>query len=133
MSKSLPASEKLARIKAGFGWSAGTGPAAAAREVMKEPLESLEALDPVQSSLPSPSEPPKPVKRSNVTRNMVFLPDDQDHVSRIEETLRSAGVQQMSVADIVRVALRAAWLTPEEALAIHRETKSLDARRQKRR
>lgn len=130
MSKSLPASEKLARIKAGFGWSAGTGPAAAPK-VIKEPLASLEELDPVQ---PSPSsEPPKPPKRSNVTRNMVFLPDDQDHVFRIEETLRSAGVQQVSVADIVRVALRAAWLTPAEALAIHRETKSLDARRQKRR
>lgn len=124
MSKSVSASEKLARIKSGFGWSAGAGPAASAREAMKEPLEPLDA--------PAPA-PPEPPKRANATRNMVFLPDDQDHVARIEAVLRAAGVQQVSVADVVRVALRAAWLTPEEALAIHRENKALDARRQKRR
>ncbi|RYD34217.1 MAG: hypothetical protein EOP86_11485 [Verrucomicrobiaceae bacterium] len=99
--------DKLARL-AGFGLSAGAEPAAAAREAFKTPSEAPKtALEPHLPSPPSPV-PSEPPERGNLTRNVVFLPADQDELDRIENTLRVAGIRKPTIADLVRVALRAA-------------------------
>lgn len=123
--------DKLARL-AGFGLSAGAEPAAAAREALKTPPEALRAAQNALPPSPPSPPPPEPPERANLTRNVVFLPSDQEELDRIEDTLRAAGIRKPTIADLVRVALRAAKPTPEEALGIFRDAKALDARRQKR-
>lgn len=154
---SSKSSDKLAKL-AGFGMLAGSEPAASAREVMKASEPKPTAVPPAQEpiaattqpeSIPEPTKPAKPSPKAgegseavkskpktfpvplkdNLTRNVVFLPDDQTELDRIEDLLRAAGIRKPTIADLVRVALRAAKPNPEEAAAIYRDAKALDARR----
>lgn len=120
--------DKLARL-AGFGLSAGAEPAAAAREALKTPLEAPQIAPDTPPPSPPSSIPSESPERANLTRNVVFLPADQDELDRIEDTLRIAGIRKPTIADLVRVALRAAKPTPEEAAVIFKTAKALDARR----
>jgi hypothetical protein len=78
---------------------------------------------------PAPVLVPADPVRDNLTRNVVFLPEDQTELDRIEDLLRIGGIRKPTIADLVRVALRAANPQPEEAAQIYRDTKALDARR----
>lgn len=150
------ASDKLAKL-AGFGMLAGAEPAAAAREVIKA-AESPSVPVSEATPLPEPQKAPEALKtapagivkeqragegrttpkakkalsvpgRENLTRNVVFLPADQAELDRIEDVLRAAGIRKPTIADLVRVALRAAKPSVTEAAELFQEAKALDSRR----
>jgi hypothetical protein len=150
------ASDKLAKL-AGFGMLAGAEPAAAAREAIK--AAESPALPAGEEKPPSAPEkavkaptaasvaitkveragegmPTQQAKkalsvlgRDNLTRNVVFLPADQAELDRIEDVLRAAGIRKPTIADLVRVALRAAKPSTAEAAELFQEAKALDSRR----
>lgn len=145
---SKTASDKLAKL-AEFGKLAGEAPAAAAREAMSAATTAIEPAQEKENSTQSPPSspiipekslgaatavkvlPPQVASEANLTRNVVFLPADQIELDRLEDILRLGGVRKPTLADLVRVALRSANPTPNEAAELFRVAKALDARRKK--
>jgi hypothetical protein len=75
--------------------------------------------------------PPPVVQEAKLVRNVVFLPEDQIELDRLEDILRAGGVRKPNLSDLVRVALRSANPQPQEAADLFRAAKALDARRKK--
>ena len=75
--------------------------------------------------------PPPAVQEAKLVRNVVFLPEDQIELDRLEDILRAGGVRKPNLSDLVRVALRSANPQPHEAADLFRAAKALDARRKK--
>jgi hypothetical protein len=71
---------------------------------------------------------PAVVMRRPLVRNVIFTHEDQLELERLEDAMRQAGISRPSIADIVRIALRAAQPTAEQAGEIFRQTKLLDGR-----
>lgn len=125
------ANDKLSKL-ATFGTSAGAKPAANAQAVVEE-LGAAEAgvaeLPAVVEKAKKPkAKTPAVVVRKPLVRNVIFTHEDQLELERLEEGMRQAGISRPSIADIVRIALRAAQPTAELAGEIFRQTKLLDGR-----
>ena len=75
--------------------------------------------------------PPPVIQEAKLVRNVVFLPEDQIELDRLEDILRAGGVRKPNLSDLVRVALRSANPQPQEAANLFRAAKALDARRKK--
>ena len=75
--------------------------------------------------------PPPVIQEAKLVRNVVFLPEDQIELDRLEDILRAGGVRKPNLSDLVRVALRSANPQPQEAADLFRAAKALDARRKK--
>lgn len=102
----------------------------------QEPVFQFAAISPPKPAgqgTPGPPRimPPPVNEEANLTRNVVFLPADQIEMDRLEDILRLGGIRKPTLADIVRVALRAANPLPHEAAELFRVAKALDARRKK--
>jgi len=139
------ATDKLSKL-ANFGASAGAKPAASAHAA----VASLEpkATEPSLPVVGKESLAPEPVVETKVTkreaastktkavkierkplvRNVIFTNEDQIELERLETTMRQAGIIRPSIADIVRISLRTAKPSPEEASEVFRDTKLLDGR-----
>ncbi len=84
-----------------------------------------------QEATPLRVMPPHVVQEAKLVRNVVFLPEDQIELDRLEDILRAGGVRKPNLSDLVRVALRSANPQPQEAADLFRAAKALDARRKK--
>jgi hypothetical protein len=124
------ANDKLSKL-ASFGTSAGAKPAANAQAVVEE-LEAAVAELPAAVVVEKIKKPkvkaPAVVMRRPLVRNVIFTHEDQLELERLEDAMRQAGISRPSIADIVRIALRAAQPTAEQAGEIFRQTKLLDGR-----
>ena len=105
------------------------------------PVQEASAASVVASTLSKPAGqvapaplrvmPPPVVQEAKLVRNVVFLPEDQIELDRLEDILRAGGVRKPNLSDLVRVALRSANPQPHEAADLFRAAKALDARRKK--
>ena len=88
---------------------------------------------PAEQAIPAPLRvmPPPVAQEAKLVRNVVFLPEDQIELDRLEDILRAGGVRKPNLSDLVRVALRSANPKPQEAAGLFRAAKALDARRKK--
>jgi hypothetical protein len=148
MSAKSKASDKLARLAAGFGNMAGAGPAESALIRSQETVVTLPPAvtateapvivitkppHQVPQAVPTPSVevviPETSVEKSSLTRNVVFTFSDQIELTRLEDILRAAGVRNPTIADAVRLALRTSSPSPQEAQLAYKEAKALDSRR----
>ena len=88
---------------------------------------------PAEQATPAPLRvmPPPVAQEAKLVRNVVFLPEDQIELDRLEDILRAGGVRKPNLSDLVRVALRSANPQPQEAAGLFRAAKALDARRKK--
>jgi len=128
------ANDKLSKL-ASFGTSAGAKPAANAQVVVEElgaaaaaAVAELPAEVAVEKIKKPKVKAPAVVMRRPLVRNVIFTHEDQLELERLEEAMRQAGISRPSIADIVRIALRAAQPTAELAGEIFRQTKLLDGR-----
>jgi hypothetical protein len=125
------ANDKLSKL-ATFGTSAGAKPAANAQAVVEElgaAAAGVAELPVVVEKAKKPkAKTPAVVTRRPLVRNVIFTHEDQLELERLEEGMRQAGISRPSIADIVRIALRAAQPTAELAGEIFRQTKLLDGR-----
>ena len=88
---------------------------------------------PAEQAIPAPLRvmPPPVAQEAKLVRNVVFLPEDQIELDRLEDILRAGGVRKPNLSDLVRVALRSANPQPQEAAGLFRAAKAWDARRKK--
>lgn len=120
-----------------------TAPSSAVAQALPNPIAAQEtaSLHVAASSPSNPAEqvtsallrvmPPPVIQEAKLVRNVVFLPEDQIELDRLEDILRAGGVRKPNLSDLVRVALRAANPQPQEAADLFRAAKALDARRKK--
>jgi hypothetical protein len=142
------ATDKLSKL-ANFGASAGAKPAASAHAAVASldqkateqpsgtPSVETGSLAPTpvvepkvakrESAVPKNKQPVK-IERKPLVRNVIFTNEDQIELERLEAAMRQAGIIRPSIADIVRIALRTAKPSPEEASEVFRDTKLLDGR-----
>lgn len=140
------ATDKLSKL-ATFGALAGAKPAASAQVVVETAATVPQSLEPVPEVTTQPVTEPKAAgkgsaaknppklkasvlapERKPLVRNVIFTNEDQIELERLEATMRQAGIIRPSIADIVRIALRVAEPTPEQAAEVFRSAKLLDGR-----
>lgn len=142
------ANDKLSKL-ANFGALAGAKPAASAHAAVaasnEEHPDATEVASDVAVEVGPDAAPAKPavktragpvakqkplpkVERKPLVRNVIFTNEDQIELERLEGLMRGAGITRPSIADIVRVALRAAAPSAEGVLEVFRVTKLLDGR-----
>ena len=141
------ATDKLTKL-ANFGASAGAKPAASAHAAVASlepkaaeltsstPERETQSLapEPVMETKATKREAASPktkavkIERKPLVRNVIFTNEDQIELERLETTMRQAGIIRPSIADIVRISLRTAKPSPEEASEVFRDTKLLDGR-----
>ena len=139
------ANDKLSKL-ANFGALAGAKPAASAHAAVNAGHDEAaevaaavvmevtpDAAEPKPASRTRASVAAKPkllpkVERKPLVRNVIFTNEDQIELERLEGLMRGAGITRPSIADIVRVALRAAVPSAADVLEVFRATKLLDGR-----